>query len=129
MDETPRRQPVPAHACHEREPRRGQHSGHLLDTGAPRIEDPERLVQVFLQAVDRGELILFGRRVDRAMLMPRRVEYVYELSSRTTRAKIHARLKVPIPVPERKDCKVQSVTVVLDDGRIIETESHIWMEP
>ena len=101
--------------------------GHLIDPGRPRLEDPDRLVQGFLEAVERGELKVFGRVLDRAMIVPARVEYVYELSTRTTRVKVHADLTQPLPVPDHPDCQVRSVSAVLEDGAIVETESHVWI--
>ena len=100
--------------------------GHLVDPERPSFDDPDNLVQGYLEAVDRGELMVFGRRLDRAMLIPNRVEYVYELSSRTIRIRIHSNLKEPMPVPNHPDCKVRSVSAVIEGGNIIETESHVW---
>jgi len=99
---------------------------HLIDPGRPAFDDPDTLVNDYLKAVDRGELVVFGRRIERAMLIPIRVEYVYELSSRTTRVRIHSNLKEALPVPNQPDCTILSVSAVIEDGRIIETESHIW---
>jgi hypothetical protein len=103
--------------------------GHLLDPGKPKIEDPDDLVHGFLQAVDRGELKVFGRTLDRSMIIPVRVEYVYELSSRKTRVKIYSNLKEPMAVPDHHDCRISSVGAVIEDGSIIETESHVWIGP
>ena len=101
---------------------------HLLDPNRPKIDDPDKLVHGFLSAVDRGELSIFGRRLERSMIIPVRVEYVYELSSRTTRVKIYSSLKTPMAVPGRPDCQVRSVSTVMEGGKIIEIESHIWMK-
>lgn len=100
--------------------------GHLIDPGRPRLDDPDALVRGFLEAVDRGELRVFGRTLDRTMITPERVEYVYELSSRTTRVRIHSNLAQPLSVPDHPDCEVRSVSAVLEDGSIVETESHVW---
>ncbi|HWR76701.1 MAG TPA: hypothetical protein VN283_05785 [Thiobacillus sp.] len=101
---------------------------HLIDPGKPRIDDPDSLVHGYLDAVDRGELIVFGRRLDRSMITPTHVEYVYELSSRKTRVKIHSTLKEPMPVPDHPDCQVLSVSAVIDGGNIFEIESHVWIK-
>lgn len=103
--------------------------GHLLAPSKPKIEDPDNLVHAFLQAVDRGELRVFGRTLDRSMIIPVRVEYVYELSSRKTRVKVHSNLKEPIAVPDQQDCRVSSVSAVIEGGSIIEIESHVWIGP
>jgi len=100
---------------------------HLIDPERPAFDDPDTLVHDYLKAVDRGELVVFGRRLERAMLVPNRVEYVYELSSRTTRVRIHSNLKEALPVPGQPDCMVRSVSAVIEDGHIIEAESHVWI--
>jgi hypothetical protein len=100
---------------------------HLIDPGRPGFDDPDTLVHDYLKAVDRGELVVFGRRIERAMLVPNRVEYVYELSTRTTRVRIHSNLKDALPVPGQPDCTVRSVSAAVEDGRITDTESHVWI--
>lgn len=102
---------------------------HLIAPDAPRIEDPDQLVHRYLQAVDRGELEIFGQKLDRSMIVPARVEYVYELSSQTTRIKVHSNLKTPLPVPGRSDCRILGVSAVMEEGMITEIESHVWMKP
>ena len=102
--------------------------GHPISHATPRIEDPDYLVQRYLEAVDRGELVIFGQTLARSMIVPARVEYVYELSSRTTRIKVYSNLKEPLPVPGQSDCRILGVGPVMEDGHITETESHIWMK-
>lgn len=94
----------------------------------PHIVQPDIVVERFLQAVDRGELVVFGRVIDRSMILPLQVEYVYALPTRTTRVKVYAGLKEPLPVPGRRGCQVRALGSLLEDGRITEIESHIWME-
>lgn len=101
---------------------------HLIDPGTPRIEDPGSLVDRFLQAVDRGELTVFGQTIDRAMIVPVRVEYVYELADRAMRIKIYSNLNAPLPVPGRDDCRILGVSAVMEDGSLTEIESHVWMK-
>jgi hypothetical protein len=94
----------------------------------PRINDPSSLVQRYLQAVDRGELVVFGHVLDRSMIVPVRVEYIYELSSQTTRIRVYSNLTEPLPVPGQTDCRILGVSAVMEDGSITEIESHIWMK-
>ena len=102
--------------------------GHPISHATPRIEDPDDPVQRYLEAVDRGELVIFGQTLARSMIVPARVEYVYELSSRTTRIRVYSNLKEPLPVPGQSDCRILSVGAVMEDGHITEIESHIWMK-
>lgn len=101
---------------------------HLIDPGMPRIEDPDSLVDRFLQAVDRGELTVYGQTIDRSMLVPVRVEYVYELADRAMRIKVYSNLTAPLPVPGQADCRILGVSAVMEGGSITEIESHVWMK-
>ena len=101
----------------------------LINPDTPRIEDPDTLVDRYLQAVDRGELVIFGQTLVRAMIVPARVEYVYELFSRRTRIKVYSNLKQPLPVPDQPECRILGVGAVMEDGHITEIESHVWMKP
>ncbi len=100
---------------------------HLIAPAKPPLEDPDSLVQGFLEAVDRGELSIFGRTLDRAVIVPARVEYLYELSTRTTRVKVHADLKQPVAVPDHPDYRVRSVSAVVEGGHIVEIQSYVWI--
>ena len=102
---------------------------HLINLDRPEIEAPDPLVERYLEAVDRGELTLFGLTLARAMIVPARVEYVYDLFSRTTRIKVYSNLKAPLPVPGQPDCQILGVSAVMEDGQITEIESHVWMKP
>ena len=101
---------------------------HQINPDTPRIEDPDKLIDRYLEAVDRGELKIFGQTLARSMIVPARVEYVYELSSRTTRIKVHSNLKQPLPLPGQPDCRILGVSAVMEDGHITEIESHVWMK-
>ncbi|MBI1285073.1 MAG: hypothetical protein GC183_12140 [Thiobacillus sp.] len=101
---------------------------HLIDPEQPRMEDPDTIVRRYLVAVDRGELEIFGQKLDRSMLTPVRVEYVYDLSSRTVRIRIHSNLKQPLPVPGQHDCQILSVGAEMEGGHITEIESHVWLK-
>lgn len=94
---------------------------------SPQIVQPDIVVERFLQAVDRGELVVYGRVIDRSMILPVRVEYVYTLPTHATQVKVYATLKEPLPVPGRRGCKVEALGSVLEAGRIVEIESHLWM--
>jgi len=89
--------------------------------------EPQRVVDIFLEAVDRGELVVMGRKLDRSMITPARVEYVYELDGRAPVIRIYAHLNQPLSVPEMADCSVKGISSTLgSDGHIAETEAHVW---
>ncbi|QKT04605.1 hypothetical protein HUS23_12705 [Ectothiorhodospiraceae bacterium 2226] len=90
---------------------------------------PRAVVDVYLAAVDRGELRLFSHTLDRAMINPTRVEYAFELDAPTATVKVYSELRRPIAVPNQANCEIRAVSATLDpDGNIIETEAHIWQQ-
>jgi hypothetical protein len=100
----------------------------LTDPNRPHIAGAETVLKSYLDAVDRGELRTFGRRLERSELIPVRVEYIYQISSGTMEIKVYSDLKEPVPVPGQPGSKVLGVSSTMDDGKIVETESHIWGE-
>ena len=93
------------------------------------FQKPNEVVEIFLKAVNRGELVLFGRTFDKSMLTPIRVEYVYELSNDTVGVKVYSELKEPFPVPNQH-CKIRAISAILDsDGGISEIVAHITPDP
>jgi len=89
--------------------------------------EPQRVVDIFLEAVDRGDLVVMGRKLDRSMITPARVEYVYELDGRAPVIRIYAHLNQPLSVPDMADCSVKGISATLgSDGHIVETEAHVW---
>ena len=92
-----------------------------------KFDQPREVIKVFLQAVDRGELIVFEQVIDRSMIVPVEVEYVYQLDSAIPRLSVYAELKQPIPVRDADGCEVHAVSAVLDNaGSIVESVVHIW---
>jgi len=95
----------------------------------PVFHEPQEVVEIYLKAVSRGELIVFDSKLSKAMLIPLNVEYVYELNSAIPRIKVYSKLKQPMSVPGQQGCNLRAVSSTLDDdGHIIETEAHIWPE-
>jgi hypothetical protein len=98
--------------------------GHMPD---PAIRSPKQVVEIFLKAVDRGELILFVYTLNRSLLIPRRVEYDYELDSMVPTVTVYSELKEAIPVPDQPGLEVRDVSAILGrDGSIIETRAHVY---
>ena len=102
---------------------------YWIDPSQPAIEDPDRLVDAFLKAVDRGELTIYGQTLTREMIDPTQVEYVYDLVSRETRLRVHATLKQALKLRDQPGCRILCISAEMEDGRIVEIESHLWIEP
>ena len=80
---------------------------------------------IFLQAVDRGQLKLFDKTLSRDMVEPKRVEYVYTPETPYPMIKIYSALKDPMPLPTMPDANIIGVSGVMDaSGNIIETTAH-----
>lgn len=95
----------------------------------PEFNEPHEVIKIYFKAVDRGELIVLDRKLDKSMLIPIHVEYVYKLDSVIPRIKVYSQLKQPIPVPGQTSCNIKGVSAILNNnGSIIETEAHIWPE-
>jgi hypothetical protein len=93
----------------------------------PDFSEPHEIVDIYLKAVSRGELIVFDRKLDKSMITPVRVEYIYDINSTISSVTVYSELKQPIPAPE--NCSVRGVSATLDsDGHIIEVKAHIWAD-
>jgi hypothetical protein len=89
---------------------------------------PREVLAAFMEAVDRGELRVFGKVVERSMITPRRVEFIYDLYDLAPSIKVYSRFAQPIPVPGQDNCEARAVGALMSaDGHIIDTEVHIWM--
>ena len=79
-----------------------------------------------MAAVDRGELKVFGRTLDRSMIEPVSVEYLFELETGVSRIRIFSKIQTPISLPGIEGCKLYGISAVIGiDGRILETEAHL----
>ncbi len=88
--------------------------------------DTRRVLDLFLAAVDRGELSLFGVRLGRDEVTPARVELVQDLRTGTTTRKVHAEIDEPLPCPGHTDYVIEGITATLTgENRIGEIEIHL----
>lgn len=95
----------------------------------PDFSGPHEVVNIYLKAVSRGELIVFDQKLDESMITPVRVEHVYDINSAISSVIVYSELKQPIPVPIQENCSVRGVSATLDsDGHIIEIKVHIWSD-
>ena len=86
----------------------------------------EEVVEIFLIAVDRGELVVFGNTITRNMLDPVQVKYVYTFNDDNPSISIYSLLLQPLKIPGMDDCAAGGIEVTLDiDGTIIDSSVHI----
>lgn len=89
--------------------------------------EPGKVVEIYLKAVDRGELLVFGKKLERRILLPRSVEYIYVIGYRKPRVKVYAVLSRSLPLPGQDGYKIRAVSASLDTrGHITRTEAHVW---
>ena len=89
--------------------------------------EPLKIIEIFYKAVDRGELIVFEQILDRTVLIPLRVEYVYELDGSKPIVKIYSEIKKPMPIAEHGGILLRGISAILDgDGHIIEIRAHVF---
>lgn len=86
----------------------------------------EEVVEIFLIAVDRGELIVFDNTITRSMLDPVQVKYVYTFDEDDPTISVYSLLLQPLKIPGVDDCTAGGIEVIMDvDGSIIDSSIHI----
>ena len=91
------------------------------------FKTPRQVIAIFLEAVDRGELHVFGKPLSRKDINPIRVEYVYELDRSTPLIVIYSEFTRPQNVPGQTDCAAKAISAVMDNkGHIIDSTVHVW---
>ena len=86
----------------------------------------DEVVEIFLIAVDRGELIVFDNTISRDILDPVQVKYIYSFNDDDPSISIYSLLKHPLKIPGVDDCTAGAIEVLLDiDGTIIDSSIHI----
>lgn len=92
----------------------------------PEFYTPYDIVEIYLAAVGKGELVILNQVVNKSMLIPVRVEYVYEIASHKTSRKVFSKLKNLLNVPGHDCCQINGIGAILDEkGHIVETEIHL----
>jgi hypothetical protein len=91
------------------------------------FKTPYQVIAIFLEAVDRGELHMFGKRLSRNDINPIRVEYVYELDQTAPKIVIYSEFTEAQTVPGQADCSAKAFTAVMDSkGHIVDSTIHVW---
>jgi hypothetical protein len=86
----------------------------------------DEVVDIFLVAVDRGELIVFDNTISRDILDPVQVKYIYSFNDEDPSISIYSLLKQSLKIPGVDDCTAGAIEVMLDiDGTIIDSSIHI----
>ena len=87
------------------------------------------IINLFLDAVERGELMVFEQVISRSMLEPVKISYVYDIRNDDIMIRIYSRLFEPMVVPHYEQFYVNGVSVSVDDsGDIIDVSVHVLPE-
>ena len=90
----------------------------------PKI-DINKVFEIFLLAVDQGQLQVFDKTLSREILRPVQVEYVYTQEDPYPVVKVFSVLDEPLSLPSLPDIQIMGVIGVMDiDGNIIESIVH-----
>ena len=108
-------------------------AAHVPEQFAPYVREsdlePRVIVSQFLAAVERDGLSAFGLPIGADRLVPRRVQYVYDLQTSESTREVYADLRPPLPVPGEEACEIRGISVLLDAfGRILESSAHVWCD-
>jgi hypothetical protein len=94
----------------------------------PKINVRE-VFDIFLRAVDLGQMQLFDKTLTRDMLQPLKVEYIYTLEDLYPTVNVYSELLKPISLPAVPDVYIIGVTGIMDvSGNIIESIAHCDIE-
>lgn len=84
-----------------------------------------QVFEIFLRAVDLGQMQLFEQTLSREMLRPLQVEYSYTREDPYPSVKVFSLLDEPIALPGMPDVYIRGVSGVMDiNGNIIESIAH-----
>ena len=93
---------------------------------SPRHQDPFKIIEIFFKAVKQGNLIVLGKKIDKSLLVPIQVEYIYKFDGSKPSVKVYSKLKYPLAIPEHKGIRLLGVGAILDNkGNIIEIRAHV----
>ena len=87
--------------------------------------DIEPVFRVFLDAVDKGRLIIYNLRIDRSMIRPEHVEYIYTLNDLTPTVLVYSTPTKPLQLPVKPAMRIEGVSTIIDSqGEITDVYVH-----
>ena len=91
----------------------------------PKI-DTEKIFKLFLKAVEKGQLIVFDKIIDKESIKPLSVEYVYKADVSSPTVKVYSLLNKTMHHPTVPSYQIKGITAIIDQhGEIIETIVHV----
>lgn len=92
---------------------------------------PNDILNKFLVSVDRGELFCLEEAVNRGMIEPQHIEFVYQINgSLSPTIKIYSRLIQAREVPNQNKFIITGLSALLSaDGSILQSIAHVKSVP
>ena len=77
------------------------------------------MIDMFLEKVDQGEVLVFERKLSRSDLQPCKVAYIHDTSDGSFTIHLYFKLKKKILMPGSKDLYIGGITVITDENGTI----------
>ena len=85
------------------------------------------LINLFLEKVDQGDLVIFEHPLNRSDLQSHNVSYIHNINDDTLSVNLSFKLKNKIPLPKISGYYVDEITVGIDKhGNIVDIKSHVY---
>ena len=84
------------------------------------------LINLLLERIDQGDLVVFEQALTKTDLQPHQVSYVHNLLDDSLLVRLSFKLQKKIFVPDFKDFCVDRITIETDeDGNVLQVISHV----
>ena len=85
------------------------------------------MVNMFLEKVDQGKIIIFGQIISRTDLRSSNVSLVHDTNDHTNSIRLYFDLKKEILIPDNQDFYVDGITVETDhNGKIVSINKEVY---
>ena len=74
------------------------------------------MVDMFLEKVDQGEVLVFEQKLSRSDLQPCKVAYIHDTSDNSFTIHLYFKLNKEILMPGKKDLYIDGITVITDEN-------------
>ena len=74
------------------------------------------MVDIFLEKVDKGEVLILERKLSRSDLQPCKVAYIHDTSDNSFTIHLYFKLKTKILMPGSEDLYIDGITVITDEN-------------
>jgi hypothetical protein len=84
------------------------------------------LINLFLEKIDHGELVIFEHTITKSDLQPHQVSYIHSMADDSLLVRLCFKLQKKIKVPRVEDIYIDRITVETDkSGQILQVITHV----